>query len=377
MFLDGILGTVDVVKPAFSLHTMCAFAHRRKHMAIKDKPHRRYNPLSGEWILVSPHRTKRPWQGAHEKPSREIGPSYDPDCYLCPGNERAGGEKNPSYTDTFVFTNDYAALLPDTEPEIHKNGMLEAQREKGICKVICFSPRHDLTLSRMEPAAIRTVIDTWDMEYRSLASEPFISYVQIFENRGAAMGCSNPHPHGQIWSSESVPQIPQREGDMQRAWRDTHHSCRLCDYLNQELKEKERIVLENEYFAALVPWWAVWPFEMMIIPKRHVRSIDEFTGKERDQLSMIMRDLGVCFDNLFKTSFPYSMGIHQAPSDGDIYPEWHLHFHYFPPLLRSASVKKHMVGYELLASPQRDLTAEKSAERLRSLPAVHYLDLEE
>ncbi len=356
---------------------MCAFAHRREHMSIKDKPHRRYNTLSGEWILVSPHRTTRPWQGAREKPSKETGPSYDPECYLCPGNERAGGKKNPSYKDTFVFTNDYAALLPDTESEIHKNGMLEAHSERGICRVVCFSPRHDLTLSRMGPEAIRTVIDTWDMEYRSLASEPFISYVQIFENRGAAMGCSNPHPHGQIWASESVPLIPQKEGAMQRAWRDTHHSCLLCDYLKQELQEKERIVLENEHFAALVPWWAVWPFEVMILPKRHVRTIDEFTGRERDHLSVMMRDLGVRFDNLFRTSFPFSMGIHQAPSDGDIYPEWHLHFHYLPPLLRSASVKKHMVGYELLASPQRDLTAEQSADRLRSLPGLHYLDMEE
>lgn len=351
--------------------------------------HRRVNPLTGEQVLVSPHRTKRPWQGAEEFPQIPGTTSYEESCYLCPGNERAGGIRNPHYKGTFVFTNDFSALLPEADggsepesgtesilPENKRNALFQAKRERGLCRVVCFSPRHDLTISRMKVEDIRSIVDTWDREYRTMAIEPWISHVQIFENRGSTMGCSNPHPHGQIWAQESIPSIPFKETENQRSWRFTHHSCLLCDYLKEELSRKDRIVLENPTWVALVPWWATWPFEVMLLPRRHIHSIDELTGRERDDLSEMMKHLGTRYDNLFRTLFPYSMGIHQAPVNGDIFPEWHMHFHYYPPLLRSATVKKFMVGYEMLAEPQRDLTAEESARRLRELSDIHFIPSE-
>ncbi|OEU50040.1 MAG: galactose-1-phosphate uridylyltransferase [Desulfobulbaceae bacterium S5133MH15] len=337
--------------------------------------HRRFNPLTGEWILVSPHRTQRPWTGQEERPDTTISPQYDHGCYLCPGNNRAEGMVNPSYTNTFVFTNDYAALIPEnvTAAELGCNDeLLRAEPETGICRVICYNPRHDLTMARMEPSSIEQVISTWLEEYNFLGAQEGINHVQIFENRGLVMGCSNPHPHGQIWANSTVPAIPASESRQQHDYMQTNGSCLLCNYLALELREEERILFTNSSFVALVPFWAVWPFETMILPRRHASSITSLTQEETVDLANIMNRLSICYDNLFQTSFPYSMGIHQQPTDGHQYDSWHYHIHYLPPLLRSQTVKKHMVGYELLAMPQRDLTAEMAAARLREQPAVHY-----
>ncbi len=344
-------------------------------MDLQEHPHRRYNPLLGEWVKVSPHRTKRPWQGQVEKPQLDTLPEYDEKCYLCPGNERAGGHTNPKYDGTFSFTNDFAALIPNV-PEgsstTGPHGMLKAETERGICHVICFSPRHDLTLARMEHEDIRKVVDLWANEYRELGAVDYINHVQIFENRGAVMGCSNPHPHGQVWAEENIPDIPAKELEKQKIYFEEHGTPLLMDYLAYELEQKERIVLENESFVVLVPYWAVWPYEVMVLPRRSVSNIVGLTEIEREHLASIIKVLGIKLDNLFKTSFPYSMGIHQAPTDGKSYPEVQFHMHYAPPLLRSATVKKFMVGYELMGMPQRDITAETSARSLRELPEIHY-----
>ncbi|HEY64993.1 MAG TPA: UDP-glucose--hexose-1-phosphate uridylyltransferase [Caldilineae bacterium] len=340
---------------------------------MNDDPHRRFNPLIREWILVSPHRTKRPWQGQVEKPPPDERPAYDPNCYLCPGNTRAGGARNPQYTSTFVFTNDFAALLPDVPPgEVNESELLIARSERGTCRVICFSPRHDLTLPEMEEADIRKVVDVWVEEYLSLGANPWINYVQIFENKGAMMGCSNPHPHGQIWANETMPVEPSKEQVSLDAYREERGGCLLCDYVALEEKLGERIVCTNEHFVALVPFWANWPFETLLIARRHVPSLAELSDEERDGLANIIRRLTTRYDNLFEVSFPYSMGFHQQPTDGQDHPEWHLHAHYYPPLLRSATVRKFMVGYEMLANPQRDLTPEAAADRLRGLSEIHY-----
>ncbi|MDF9800517.1 UDPglucose--hexose-1-phosphate uridylyltransferase [Catalinimonas alkaloidigena] len=340
---------------------------------LKEHPHRRYNPLTGEHVLVSPHRMKRPWQGQVEKLDEEKRPEYDPKCYLCPGNSRAGGEQNPQYESTFVFTNDFAALKEDVPGGSEEKGnLLRAQSEKGICRVICFSPRHDLTLPQMEVAEIVKVVELWQKEFEELGSHPEINYVQIFENKGQMMGCSNPHPHGQIWAQSTVPMEPVLEGKHQGDYLQKNGSSLLEDYVKLELEEKERIVLENEHFVAVVPFWAVWPFETMIISKRHLQNILQFTGEEKLAYAEILKKLTILYDNLFETSFPYSAGIHQAPTDGLEHTEWHFHHHFYPPLLRSATVKKFMVGYEMLGDPQRDITAESSAERLRNLPKGHY-----
>lgn len=343
-------------------------------MNPQDDPHRRFNPLTGEWVLVSPHRTKRPWQGKVERLPAARGLEHDPSCYLCPGNARAGGVVNPHYGSTFVFENDFAALLPEGPGGgIDTGGLLVAKSERGLCKVLCFSPRHDLTLARMEVDAIKPVVDLWVEQYREIGDLDFISYVQIFENRGEMMGASNPHPHGQIWATEHLPFDAQLEDDRQREYLAGHGRCLLCDYLSLERAERERIIFENASFAVLVPFWAVWPFETMILPKRHIASLLDLAPAERGDLADAVHRLGIRYDNLFETSFPYSMGFHQSPTDGKPHEEWHLHLHYYPPLLRSATVRKFMVGFELLGMPQRDITAEGAAARLRDLPEVHYL----
>ena len=340
-------------------------------MDINNTPHRRKNILTGEWVLVSPHRTKRPWQGKKDIPQQAAQVTYDPKCYLCPGNERAGGVKNPNYNGVYSFSNDFAALL-ETEAEHLSDGLLEASSESGICKVVCYSPNHGLTLPLMDEDAIVAVIKLWQDEYTQLGGNPNINHVQIFENKGAIMGCSNPHPHGQIWAQRSIPQEVQKKALQQEKYWDEKGKSLLGDYLKQELEAKERIVLENETFVALVPYWAVWPFETMIIPKRHIASITALTTQETNDYASILKALTIKYDNLFETSFPYSAGIHQAPTNGKDNSFWHMHMSFYPPLLRSAEVKKFMVGYEMFANPQRDITAEQAAKRLNACTDIHY-----
>lgn len=341
--------------------------------SLTDHPHRRYNPLNGEWVLVSPHRTQRPWQGQVETPAPEQRPAYDPTCYLCPGNARAGGAVNPRYEHTFVFTNDYAALLPDTPGgSLATGGLLRAESERGTCRVVCFSPRHDLTLAEMDRDALVAVVDVWVAQYEELGAQPLIGYVQIFENRGAMMGASNPHPHGQIWVTEHLPTNVAREQAAQHDYYAAHGRTLLADYLDQELNDGTRLVCANDHFVALVPFWAVWPFETLVISRRAAGALPDLDPQERAGLADILKRLTTRYDNLFQVSFPYSMGFHQRPTDGAAHPEWHLHAHFYPPLLRSATVRKFMVGFELLAEPQRDITAETAAERLRSLSEEHY-----
>lgn len=339
---------------------------------MDSQPHRRYNILKGEWILVSPHRSKRPWQGKLEEIAAEVKPHYDPNCYLCPGNTRAGGEKNPNYTEPFSFVNDFSALLPDGSDEEKNEGLLIARSETGICKVVCFSPDHSITLPLMSINQIAAVIRKWKEEYKELGEKREINYIQIFENKGELMGCSNPHPHGQIWSQQSIPdEVKKKTRNLGQYWKEKRRSM-LGDYLRQELQIQLRIIIENEYFVALVPYWAVWPFETMILPKTHYRHLGELNSAEETAFAEIIKKLTIKYDNLFETSFPYSSGIHQAPTDGKEHPEWHFHMSFYPPLLRSKSVKKFMVGYEMFAGPQRDITAEQAAEMLRNLPEVHY-----
>jgi len=344
---------------------------------LAEEPHRRLDLLTGEWVLVSPHRTKRPWQGKVERLMDVVRPQYDPACYLCPGNSRAGGHENPEYAGTFVFDNDFAALLPGEDGagerrEVRVAGLLAARLEPGVCRVVCFSPRHDLTLADMDQPAVRGVVDVWADEYERLGGRPDIGHVQIFENKGELMGCSNPHPHGQIWAQRSVPLEPAREGERQAEHLRRTGRTLLADYLAAELAEGERVVLANDHFVAVVPWWAVWPFETLVVARRPAAHLGELTDAERDGLADAVRRVAVRYDNLFETSFPYSAGLHQAPTDGAPHPEWHLHMHFYPPLLRSATVRKFLVGYEMLAEPQRDITPEAAAARLRGLPDVHY-----
>lgn len=343
-----------------------------------ERPHRRLNRLTGEWVLVSPHRAKRPWSGLNEDPERGEAIPYDPECYLCPGNLRAGGEHNPDYASTFVFTNDFAALLPAGSSNSRRiaddDELLLAEPESGICRVICYSARHDLTVARMSKEMVLAIVETWRKEYAELGSRTDINHVQIFENRGLIMGCSNPHPHGQIWANHTVPTLPGAEDRQQAAYMQKKSACLLCSYLTRELAEGERILFSNNSFVALVPYWAVWPFETMVLPRRHGSSILDLSVAEQHDLAEIMIRLGICYDNLFLSSFPYSMGLHQQPTDGNDHPHWHWHMHYLPPLLRSQTVRKHMVGYELLAMPQRDITPEAAAQRLRGLPQTHYLE---
>ena len=338
-------------------------------------PHRRFDPLRGEWVIVSPHRNDRPWQGQVDPPPAEHLPAFDPGCYLCPGNARANGERNPPYTSTFAFDNDFAALVPSTPAfATVDNGLLNAQSERGLCRVVCFSPRHDLTLPRMEASAIRAVIDAWIGEYRTLAAVPWMAYATIFENRGAMMGASNLHPHGQVWATEHVPHEAAVEQRELAAYQHQHGSCLLCDYIALELRLGERIVFANDAFAAIVPYWAVWPFETLVVSTRHVDALPSLRDVERDALADILKQLTTRYDNLFEAPFPYSMGFHQQPMQGAADGVAHLHAHFYPPLLRSASVRKFMVGFELLGSPQRDFTPEEAAARLRAVSPEHYTE---
>ena len=334
----------------------------------KQDPHRRFNPLAGERVLVSPHRTQRPWQGQVEPTAAPAQPEYDPDCYLCPGNSRAGGVRNPKYDSTFVFDNDFAALKPDTSPDrLERGGLLIAEGEPGICRVVCFSPKHNLTIANMDLPALRRVVDVWVDQYLDLGARPFIDYVQIFENRGAMMGASNPHPHCQIWSNHTVPNEPAKEQRALDAWRAERGGCLLCDYVAVECDVGERIIEENDAFLTVVPFWAVWPFESMVLSKRHLTAIDQLTDAERDALAAILKRTTARYDRLFQVPFPYSMGFHQRPTDGAPHDPWHFHAHFYPPLLRSSTVRKFLVGYEMLGSPQRDITPESAAERLRQV----------
>jgi UDPglucose--hexose-1-phosphate uridylyltransferase len=340
---------------------------------LQQYTHRRHNILNGEWVLVAPHRTKRPWQGHEEEAFQKKAITHDPACYLCPRNTRASGATNPDYQSTYTFINDFSSLI-DAIPEFetNENQLLVARSERGICKVVCFSPRHDLTLAEMEPHELETVVKTWCNEYKELGSLPFINYVQLFENKGEIMGCSNPHPHGQIWAQETIPGEPAKEQEQQLKYLKMNNTSLLSDYLQLELRKKERIIYENDSFVLLVPFWAVWPYETMILPKRNIQHMLQFTDDEISRFADILHAVTVRYDNLFKTSFPYSAGIHQSPTDGKEHPEWQFHMHFYPPLLRSATIKKFMVGYEMLANPQRDITAETSASILRELPDIHY-----
>ena len=339
--------------------------------------HRRFNLLTGRWVLVSPHRTQRPWQGKQEAASAVSRPTFDPECYLCPSNKRAGGDENPAYEGPFVFQNDFSALLPDVPVDrSDEHELLRSESESGICRVICFSPRHDVTLPQMSVADIRGVVDLWVSQYLELGGVKDINHVQIFENKGEIMGCSNPHPHGQIWAQQSIPDEVRIESERMREHVEKTGRTLLGDYGRVEQERGERIVCDNESFVALVPFWANWPFETLVLCKRQVRHIGKMTDGERDDLADILKRLTTRYDNLFECSFPYSAGMHQAPTDGEEHAEWDWHMHFYPPLLRSAEVKKFMVGYEMLAMPQRDITPESSAARLRAMSETHYAEHE-
>lgn len=338
----------------------------------EEHPHRRYNPLRGDWLLVSPHRTKRPWLGQVERVPAEQRPAYDTQCYLCPGNRRAGDAANPRYTGTFVFVNDFAALLPDVPLDGNvSEPLFRSEPVRGECRVICFSPRHDLTLARMSVPEITAVVDVWAQQTSELGSK--YRWVQVFENKGAIMGCSNPHPHGQVWACSSLPTEPAAENRNQQLHLEQQGAPLLLHALQRECEVGLRLVTQNADWVVWVPFWATWPFELLLAPRRHVLRLPDLTLAERLSLADILRRLLIRYDNLFETSFPYSMGWHGAPTEEGNFDHWQLHAHFYPPLLRSATVKKFMVGYEMLGEAQRDLTPEQAAERLRQLSEEHYL----
>jgi UDPglucose--hexose-1-phosphate uridylyltransferase len=351
------------------------FYLKNRMLNLATESHRRFNPLKREWVLVSPQRTARPWQGRVEAIAPSNVRPYEPDCYMCPGNLRASEKRNPEYISTFVFDNDYPALTVGVSQEISRHGdLLVAQGEPGICRVLCFSPRHDLRVPRMDRATVRGVVDVLAEQQAALGALPWINYVLPFENSGALMGASNPHPHCQIWANAHLPNEPAQELRAAEAYHLEHGTCLLCDYLKLEEKLRERIICENDWFIAIVPFWAVWPFEALVLSKRHAGGFEELSGEERDALADIQIRLTTRYDNLFQAPFAYSMGYHCKPSDGIAHPGWHFHAHYFPPLLRSATVRKFQVGYEMLGSPQRDITPEEAAGRLRAAEEIHYLD---
>jgi UDPglucose--hexose-1-phosphate uridylyltransferase len=340
---------------------------------LQDFSHKRYNILTGEWVLVSPHRAKRPWQGQNEEVSQEKRSSHDPKCYLCAGNTRINGEKNPDYKDVFVFTNDFAALQTDSKSFSINDGLFQAESEQGICKVICFSADHSKSLADMDVKNIDKVIKTWQQEYNTLGAIESINYVQIFENKGAVMGCSNPHPHGQIWSQSTLPNEVYKKDKQQLLYYNKSQASLIGDYLSQELEANERIIYENNDFVVLTPFWAVWPFETMIIPKKQHANITEISETESMTFADAISKITIAYDKLFDCSFPYSSGIHQAPTNGEQNKHWRWHLSFYPPLLRSATVKKFMVGYEMFGSPQRDITVEQAAMRLKKLIKVNTL----
>ncbi|EEX49763.1 galactose-1-phosphate uridylyltransferase [Pasteurella multocida] len=336
-----------------------------------EHPHRRYNPLTDQWVLVSPHRAKRPWQGQQEKVSEDEKPNYDPSCYLCPGNKRITGEENPNYHKPYVFKNDFSALLEDTpNPEKSDDPLFQISKAQGESRVICFSPDHSKTLPLLSVDEITEVVKVWQEQLRELGQK--YQWVQIFENKGAAMGCSNPHPHGQIWANSFLPNEVARADQTQRAYLAKYGSVMLMDYAKREMELKERIVVETEHWLAVVPYWAIWPFETLLLPKAHVKRLTDLTEEQAKDLALALKKLTTKYDNLFETSFPYSMGFHAAPFNGEENEHWQLHAHFYPPLLRSATVRKFMVGYEMLGESQRDLTAEQAAQRLQALSEIHY-----
>lgn len=346
-----------------------------------EHPHRRFNPLLRRWHLVSPHRAKRPWQGSIEKVFTDDRPEYDPSDYLGPGNFRVNGSvQNPQYTSTYVFDNDFQALLADTPDgvvgDVDADDLFVARSVRGRCRVVCFSPKMNITVAEMSVDDLSPVIDAWCSEYAMLSKLDYIQHVQIFENKGAMMGCSNPHPHGQIWSSEFVPEEPCTELSNLSAYYKRTGRHMLEEYVRRELEEGTRVVCQNETFIAVVPFWAVWPFEVLVISKHRVPCLLNFSKYMRRDLADIYRRVTVRYDNLFTTLFPYSMGIHQAPTlkdqDPSSHPYAHFHLHFYPPLLRSATVRKFMVGFEMLGEAQRDLTAEQAAQRLRECSEIHF-----
>ncbi|MGL1810719.1 UNVERIFIED_CONTAM: galactose-1-phosphate uridylyltransferase [Serratia marcescens] len=336
-----------------------------------DHPHRRFNPLSGQWVLVSPHRAKRPWQGQQESVPTTTLPAHDPDCFLCPGNARVTGDRNPKYRGTYVFTNDFAALMSDTPPAPDSHDpLMRSQSARGVSRVICFSPDHSKTLPELTLPALEQVVAAWQAQTEELGKH--YPWVQLFENKGAAMGCSNPHPHGQVWANSFLPNEAEREDRLQHDYFREHASPLLLDYAQRELAAGERIVVNTEHWLAVVPYWAAWPFETLLLPKTAVQRITDLSAAQSRDLALALKKLTSRYDNLFQCSFPYSMGWHGAPFNGADNRHWQLHAHFYPPLLRSASVRKFMVGYEMLAETQRDLTAEQAAERLRAVSDIHY-----
>lgn len=337
-----------------------------------EHPHRRYNPLLDEWVLVSPHRAKRPWQGQVEKSDDDPKPSYDESCFLCAGNARINGEVNPKYDATFVFQNDFAALKPDTPFVSNDDPLFKMTTEQGESRVICFSADHGKTVPQLSIAEITQVVETWQQQTRELGEK--YPWVQVFENKGAVMGCSNPHPHGQVWAQQSLPSLAEKKLTNFTTYFDRFNRSLLTDYAERESADASRIVCQNDDWLVIVPYWAAWPFETLLIPRFAIKRMTELTAPKSRSLADIVKQITIRYDNLFQCSFPYSMGWHGAPFDGEPHDEWTLHAHFFPPLLRSTTVRKFMVGYEMLAEAQRDITPEQAAERLRLLSDKHYLE---